>query len=252
MMTHPLVKSAGKLVQSTLLPTFSLGLYCVDFLPRCVSHWFAFSAFIGFPASKFAAKQIYPLVAKMDRQGFMEPSLIQELFQAGLMGIEIPADFGGSNLDFVSSLIVVEEISKVDPSVAILVDIQNTLIVTLLKRLGTVDQKEQWLPRLARDTVGSFCLSEADSGSDAFSLRTIATKDGSDYVISGCKTWISNSHEAGLFVVMANANPSSSFSLLIFCNPFSLGFKVSFICVSGLCPINKDNAYSHEIPFQNI
>ncbi|THD19200.1 Short branched chain specific acyl-mitochondrial [Fasciola hepatica] len=162
-------------------------------------------------ASKFAVDHIFPIVSKMDRQGFIEPSLIHELFEAGLMGIEIPSNFGGSDLNFVCSLIAIEEISKVDPSVAILVDVQNTLVITLLKKLGTMEQKEQWLPRLAHDTIGAFCLSEADSGSDAFSMRTVAKKDGTDFILNGSKMWISNSAEAGLFIVMANANPLAGY-----------------------------------------
>ncbi|KAF7252934.1 hypothetical protein EG68_09807 [Paragonimus skrjabini miyazakii] len=159
--------------------------------------------------SKFAKDEIAPLVSRMDRQGFMERPLIDSLFKAGLMGIEIPVKFGGSELNFVSSVVAIEEIAKVDPSVSILVDIQNTLIVSLLKRFGTPDQQECWLPRLNTEIIGSFCLSEASSGSDAFAMQTVAKRDGADFIISGSKMWISNSKEAGLFLVMANANPSA-------------------------------------------
>ncbi|KAF6775756.1 hypothetical protein AHF37_05169 [Paragonimus kellicotti] len=161
--------------------------------------------------SKFANDEIAPLVSKMDRQGFMERSLIDSLFKAGLMGIEVPVKFGGSELNFVSSVVAIEEVAKVDPSVSILVDIQNTLIVSLLKRYGTPDQQECWLPRLNTEIIGSFCLSEASSGSDAFAMQTIAKRDGADFIISGSKMWISNSKEAGLFLVMANANPSAGY-----------------------------------------
>ncbi|KAG5445839.1 Short/branched chain specific acyl-CoA dehydrogenase, mitochondrial [Clonorchis sinensis] len=161
--------------------------------------------------SKFAKEKIAPVVSKMDRQGYMEQELITSLFEAGLMGIEAPAAFGGSELNFVSSVIAIEEIARVDPSVAILVDIQNTLIITLLLRLGTEEQRNQWLPRLTTDTIGSFCLSEAESGSDAFAMRMSATRDGTDFILNGSKMWISNSMEAGLFLVMANANPSAGY-----------------------------------------
>ncbi|KAL3313554.1 hypothetical protein Ciccas_007840 [Cichlidogyrus casuarinus] len=155
--------------------------------------------------------EIKPLVRKMDQQGFMEKELISQLFSTGLMGIEVPAQYGGADSTFFSSIIAIEEIAKVDPSIAILVDIQNTLIVTLIKQLGNEEQKSRWLPALAQDTVGSFCLSEVASGSDAFSLKTVAKPDGDDYVISGSKLWISNSVEAGLFLVMANAAPEKGY-----------------------------------------
>ncbi|CAL8076820.1 unnamed protein product [Calicophoron daubneyi] len=127
------------------------------------------------------------------------------------MGIEVPMDFGGSELSFVDSIVTIEEIAKVDPSVAILVDIQNTLIIEMVKKLATKEQKSHWLPRLASDTIGSFCLTELTAGSDAFALRTVAKRDGDDYLISGDKAWTSNSKEAGLFVVMANADPSKGY-----------------------------------------
>ncbi|KAF5394594.1 Long-chain specific acyl-CoA dehydrogenase mitochondrial [Paragonimus heterotremus] len=161
--------------------------------------------------SKFANDEISPLVSKMDRQGFMERPLIDSLFKAGLMGIEVPVKFGGSELNFVSSVVAIEEIAKVDPSVSILVDIQNTLIVSLLKRFGTPDQQECWLPRLNTEIIGSFCLSEASAGSDAFAMQTVAKRDGTDFILSGSKMWISNSKEAGLFLIMANANPSAGY-----------------------------------------
>ncbi|KAA3676954.1 short/branched chain acyl-CoA dehydrogenase [Paragonimus westermani] len=199
--------------------------------------------------SKFANNEIAPLVSKMDRQGFMEKPLIDSLFKAGLMGIEVPLKFGGSELNFVSSLVAIEEIAKVDPSVSILVDIQNTLIISLLKRFGTPDQQECWLPRLNTDIIGSFCLSEASSGSDAFAMQTVAKHDGTDFIISGSKMWISNSKEAGLFLIMANANPSAGYKgittfivprdtpgLSIGKNEKKLGLRAS-----STCQVNLDN-----------
>ncbi|XP_053306245.1 short/branched chain specific acyl-CoA dehydrogenase, mitochondrial [Spea bombifrons] len=160
---------------------------------------------------KFAQDRIAPLVKSMDANSKMEDSIIQGLFELGLMGIEVDPKYGGTGASFFSSILVIEELAKVDSSVCILCDIQNTLINALFQRLGTEEQKNTYLPRLCKDMVGSFCLSEAESGSDAFSLRTTATKQKDYYVINGSKMWISNSEQAGVFLVMANANPSAGY-----------------------------------------
>jgi len=125
------------------------------------------------------------------------------------MGIEIDSDYGGTGSSFFSSIITVEELAKVDPAVSVFCDIQNTLINTLIRNLGTEEQKEKYLTRLSQDMVGSFCLSEVGSGSDAFSLKTQAVKSGDDYIINGSKMWISSAEMAGVFLVMANANPKA-------------------------------------------
>ncbi|KAL1264911.1 hypothetical protein QQF64_005266 [Cirrhinus molitorella] len=155
---------------------------------------------------KFAQERIGPFVSKMDEDSVMDADVISALFQQGLMGIEIGAEYGGTGSSFFSSILVIEELAKVDPSVSVLCDIQNTLINTLLMNLGTDEQKQRYLPRLASDTVGSFCLSESESGSDAFSLKTKAEKRSDYYIINGSKMWISNAEHAGVFLVMANAN----------------------------------------------
>jgi len=124
------------------------------------------------------------------------------------MGVEVPEDYGGTGASFFSSMLVVEELSRVDPSVAALCDVHNTLVVNLMAQLGNEEQKRKYLPRLSQDMVGSFCLSEPLAGSDAFSLKTEAKKDGDDYIINGAKMWITNSDVAGVFLVMANADPT--------------------------------------------
>jgi len=159
-------------------------------------------------AAKFAQEVIAPKVLEMDKAGAMCPEVISALFEQGLMGIEVPAEYGGVGMGFTAACLAVEEIAKVDPSVAVLMDIQNTLLVTAFNRYGSQQQKEQYLPRLATDTVASFCLSEPGSGSDAFALKTRAVKDGDDWILEGGKSWISNSIEAGVFVVFANADPA--------------------------------------------
>lgn len=140
------------------------------------------------------------------------------------MGVEVEEKYGGVGSTFVNSIIVVEELAKVDPTVSLLVDIHNTLIINMLNKLGTQDQKDEWLPRLATDSISCFALSEAESGSDAFAMRTVAKEDGDDYLISGSKMWISNSQEAKLFLLMANAKPEEVRREAVF-----LFFSVSFV-----------------------
>ncbi|XP_020027364.1 short/branched chain specific acyl-CoA dehydrogenase, mitochondrial [Castor canadensis] len=157
---------------------------------------------------KFAQEQIAPLVSTMDENSRLEKSIIQGLFQQGLMGIETDTKYGGTGASFVSSVIVIEELAKVDPSVSLMCDIQNTIVNKLIKKHGTEEQKATYLPKLISETVGSFCLSEAGAGSDAFALKTRADKSGNYYVINGSKMWISSAEYAGLFVVFANVNPA--------------------------------------------
>jgi alkylation response protein AidB-like acyl-CoA dehydrogenase len=156
---------------------------------------------------QFAEEQIAPKVHEMDRAAKMETALIEMLFELGLMGIEIPDEHGGAGASFFTSVLVVEELSRVDPAVAVLVDVQNTLVDTCIMRYGSEGQRRRHLPRLASDTVGAYALSEAGSGSDAFALQTRARPDGDEWVLDGTKLWITNGDEAGLFIVFANANP---------------------------------------------
>jgi butyryl-CoA dehydrogenase/short/branched chain acyl-CoA dehydrogenase len=165
---------------------------------------------------RFAAEQINPLVRSMDESQQMDPALIKKLFELGLMGIEIPEEYGGAGGTFFNAILAVEEISAVDPSVGVMVDVQNTLCINALVRWATEDQKKKYLTRLATDTIGSYALSEASSGSDAFALQTRATKrsgsNGSDdYVLNGQKLWITNAKEAGLFIVFATLDPAAGY-----------------------------------------
>ena len=155
---------------------------------------------------RFARNEISPLVREMDEAQKMDPKLIRKLFDLGLMGIEIPDEFGGVGASFFSSILVVEEISAVDPAVGVLVDVQNTLAVNALLRWGRREQQQRYLPRMAKDMICSYCLSEASSGSDAFALATTARKDGDSYILNGRKLWISNAAEAGLFIVFATVD----------------------------------------------
>lgn len=166
--------------------------------------------------AKLAKEQIGPLVSKMDEDNQLDPTVIKTLFDNGLMGIETPSEYGGSDCNFMTSMLVVEELSKVDPSVAAYVDIHNTLVNNLMMKVGNAEQKAKYLPILAQKASGSFALTEPTSGSDAFALKTTAKQDGDHYVINGTKMWISNSDVSEVFLVMANVDPSivSKFSLL--------------------------------------
>ena len=155
----------------------------------------------------FAEAEIAPQVREMDERAVIPRALIDKLFDLGVMGIEIPESLGGAGAPFFLSVLAVEELSRVDPSVAVVVDVQNTLVINALLRWGSADLQQRFLPRLASGAIGAYALSEAGSGSDAFALRTRAVEDGGDYVITGRKLWITNAREAGLFIVMAKRRP---------------------------------------------
>jgi alkylation response protein AidB-like acyl-CoA dehydrogenase len=157
---------------------------------------------------RFAIEQIGPLVRGMDESQQMDAGVIQKLFELGLLGIEVPEEYGGAGGTFFQAILAVEEISAVDPSVGVLVDVQNTLCINALVRWANEEQKKKYLTRLATDTIGSYALSEASSGSDAFALQTRAAKRGDDYVLNGQKLWITNAKEAGLFIVFATIDPT--------------------------------------------
>jgi butyryl-CoA dehydrogenase/short/branched chain acyl-CoA dehydrogenase len=160
---------------------------------------------------KFARQRIAPHVREMDEAAHLREDILADLFSLGLMGIEIPEEFGGQGGTFFQAVLAVEELSAVDPSVGVVVDVQNTLVINALLRWADDAQKGRYLPRLARDTAASYALSEAGSGSDAFALQTRATPDGDHWVLNGRKLWITNAREAGLFLVFANANPDAGY-----------------------------------------
>jgi alkylation response protein AidB-like acyl-CoA dehydrogenase len=147
----------------------------------------------------------------MDDKAHIERQLIDRLFDLGVMGIEIPEEFGGAGASFFHAVLAVEALSRIDPSVGVLVDVQNTLVVNAIARWGTPEQKKTYLPRLATRTVGAYALSEARSGSDAFALATRATAAGDDYVLHGRKLWITNGNEADLFIIFATVDPAAGY-----------------------------------------
>ena len=159
----------------------------------------------------FAIERIRPLVHQMDHAAAMSKDLIQEFFGLGIMGVEVPDQWGGAGSTFFNAVLVVEELSHVDASCGVLVDVQNTLVNNAIIRWGNDDQKSKYLKLLASETVGAYALSEAGSGSDAFALATKAEEKGDHWVLNGRKLWITNAAEAGIFIVFANANPDAGY-----------------------------------------
>ena len=160
---------------------------------------------------QFAEDKLRPLVREMDEKQVFDHGLIEQFFQLGLMGIEIPEQYGGGAGSFFEAILAVEEISRIDPSAGVLVDVQNTLVNNALLRWGNEDQKRRYLPRMASNTVGAYALSEAGSGSDAFAMQTRAELRGNEYILNGRKLWITNAKEAGIFILFANADPSAGY-----------------------------------------
>src|SRR3954471_23709470 len=160
---------------------------------------------------QFADDKLKPLVREMDEKQVFNADLIKEFFQLGLMGIEIPEQFGGGNGTFFEAILAVEEISRVDASAGVLVDVQNTLVINALLRWASEEQKRRYLPKMATETVGAYALSEAASGSDAFALQTRAELKGDHYLLNGRKLWITNAKEAGLYVLFATLDPAAGY-----------------------------------------
>lgn len=160
---------------------------------------------------RFAREQIGPLVREMDEAGVFRKDLIRQFFELGLMSIEIPEEFGGQGGTFFQCVLAVEELSAVDPSAGVIVDVQNTIVNNALLRWANEDQKRKYLPRLTSDTVASYALSEAGAGSDAFAMATRAVDAGDHWVLNGRKLWITNAAEAGFFLLFANANPEAGY-----------------------------------------
>ncbi len=161
--------------------------------------------------AQFARDEVAPLVRRMDEEQHMDAALLGKMFELGLMAIEIPEEFGGSGGSFFDAVLAVEALSAVDPAVGLVVDVQNTLAASALLRWATEEQKRKYLPRLAKDAVGAYALSEAGSGSDAFALQARAEKRGDGFVLNGRKLWISNAREASLFIVFATVDPGAGY-----------------------------------------
>lgn len=206
--------------------------------------------------ARYAKEKLAPKVQAMDEAELLDKGVLKELFDNGLMGIETSSEFGGSGASFLSAILVIEELAKIDPSVSVICDVQNTLVNTLFRKYGSKDVQERFLPRLASDTVGCFCLSEAGAGSDAFSLQTRAEKKGDHYIINGSKMWITNSYEADIFLVFANVDPSKGYKgITCFIVEKDMGVKVAKkeiklgIKASSTCALSFDDV---KVPATNI
>src|SRR5205823_3237761 len=160
---------------------------------------------------QFAEDKIRPLVREMDEKGVFDHDLIRQFFELGLMGIEVPEQYGGGDGSFFEAVLAVEEVSRVDASAGVVVDVQNTLVNNALLRWSTEDQKRRYLPRMASEWLGAYALSEASSGSDAFALQTRAEKRGTEYVLNGRKLWITNAKEAHVFILFATIDPAAGY-----------------------------------------
>ena len=182
-----------------------------DIPPTPISHLSETESMMADSIRKFATEAILPKVREMDEAESMDPTIIEQLFDQGLMGIEIPEEYGGAGMNFTAGIVGIEELARVDPSVSVMVDVHNTLVNTAILKYGTAESKRKWLPKLTSGTVGSFCLSEPASGSDAFALRTRAEKTTDGYKINGGKMWITNANEADFFIVFANLDPSKGY-----------------------------------------
>lgn len=225
--------------------------------PTPITHLSDTEAMMAESVSAFAQGTILPKVREMDEAEAMDPALIERLFEQGLMGIEIPEEYGGSGMNFGAAIVGIEELARVDPSVSVMVDVHNTLVNTALIKWGSAEAKRKWLPRLATDTVGSFCLSEPASGSDAFALKTKAEKTASGYRISGSKMWITNAIESDFFIVFANLDPSKGYKGItaFMVEKGTDGFAISKkekklgIKASSTCVLTFDEV---EVPRENL
>lgn len=205
----------------------------------------------------FARERMKPHVAEMDREAKFKPELIKQFHDLDLMGIEIPEQYGGAEATFFMSILAVEALSEVDPSAGVLVDVQNTLVINAIKRWASEEQKAKYFPKLAKEWVGAYALSEAGSGSDAFALATTAKEDGDHYVLNGRKLWITNAGEAGLFIVFATLDKNAGYKgITAFLverdfEGFSVGKKEDKLGIraSSTCELILDNC---RVPKANV
>ncbi|PIC52308.1 hypothetical protein B9Z55_002467 [Caenorhabditis nigoni] len=203
---------------------------------------------------KFSNNVVKPLIREMDKNSKMNPIVTKGAFENGLMGLHVPEEYGGSGSSFFDAMLVIEELAKIDPSVSAMVGIHNTLPVSMIIDHGSEEQKLKYLPSLCSDSLASFCISESGAGSDAFSLKTTAKQDGDHYLISGSKMWITNSSEAQVFVVFANADPSQKYKGIT-CFIVERSQEGVTVCkeedklgirASSTCQVNFDNVRVHE------
>src|SRR5437899_5534238 len=206
---------------------------------------------------QFAEEKLRPLVREMDEKQVFDHGLIVQLVPVGLMGIEIPEQYGGGAGTFFEAILAVEEISRVDPSAGVLVDVQNTLVNNAFLRWGIEEQKRRYLPRMTANTVGAYALSEASSGSDAFAMQTRAQLKGSEYILNGRKLWITNAKEAGVYILFATIDPAAGYKGITACiveksfPGFSVGKKEDKLGIraSSTCELIMEDC---RVPKENV
>lgn len=207
---------------------------------------------------RFAKDVVAPKVEAMDEAEKMDPEIIKGLFEQGLMGIETSADHGGAGCSFTAAIIVIEELAKVDPSVSVLCDVHNTLVNTVIRKYASKHIQDKYLAQLSEKTLGSFCLSEPASGSDAFAMKTLCKKssDGKSWILNGSKMWITNSAEAEFFIVFAQSDPSKGYKgINAFAVDKSMGVEIAKkekklgIKASSTCTLNFDDI---TVPAENL
>ncbi|KAI9502662.1 hypothetical protein GGI25_003517 [Coemansia spiralis] len=206
--------------------------------------------------SRFAVDVVQPKVSEMDEAEKMDPAIIKGLFDNGLMGVETPAEFSGAEASFLSAILVIEELARIDPSISVLCDVHNTLVNTVFRHYASDHLKQKYLPLLATEKLGCFCLSEAGSGSDAFALQTRAELKGDHYVINGSKMWITNSGEADIFLVFATVDPSKGYKgITCFVVERDMGVTIAKkekklgIRASSTCQLSFDDM---RVPVENV
>jgi butyryl-CoA dehydrogenase/short/branched chain acyl-CoA dehydrogenase len=232
-------------------------LHAIDAPPRPLTALTEDEKLFQSTVRKFAREQIRPYVREMDEAGVFRKDLIRQFFEMGLMGIEIPEEYGGQGGTFFQAILAVEEVSAVDPSAGVIIDVQNTICNNALLRWASPEQQRRFLPRLAADTVASYCLSEAGSGSDAFAMATRAVDHGDHFLITGRKLWITNAAEAGFYLLFANAKPEAGYkgitAFLIERNfpGFAVGKKEDKLGLraSSTCELILDNC---RVPRENV
>lgn len=207
--------------------------------------------------AKFAQSKLKPLVKEMEEHGKIDRGLIKEMFELGFMSVEIPEQYGGAAANFMSSIIVIEELAAVDPAVSVMVDVQNTLVNNAVLRWGNEEQKKKYLPQLAGNKIGAYSLSETVAGSDAFALSTTAKDDGKQYVLNGRKMWVTNGADADIFILLATVDKTkghkgiTAFLVEKDFPGFSVGKKEDKLGIraSSTCELLLDNCL---VPKENL
>ncbi|CAO3577465.1 unnamed protein product [Absidia cylindrospora] len=255
-MLQSTIRTAGLAARSIPKRTFTQSAIARSAVPASLHTFTEEELMLKDAVSRFAQDVVKPKVLEMDETETMHKSVLDGLFEQGLMGVETEEEYDGANCSFTSAIITIEELAKVDPSVSVLCDVQNTLVGTLVRKYGNADVKQRYLPRLATNTIGSFCLSESGSGTDAFALQTRAEDKGDHYLLNGSKMWITNSGEADIFLVFANTDFSKGYKgITCFVVDKSMGVQVAKkesklgIRASSTCVLNFDDI---KVPKENV